>query len=91
MRKYAIFSSFSSVKTKRKRNQAAENVNSVPDTVTVIYTQFCFRWFRSGNSDVKNAPPPGRPIVEIIDKIKEIVECDHHVSTISIDQELNIA
>ena len=73
--------------------QAAENVNSVygPDTVTANYAQFWFRRFRSGNFDVKDAPRSGRPIVENVDKIMEIVESDRHVSTVSIAQELNIA
>jgi len=73
-------------------SQAAENVNSVygPDTVTANHAQFWFRRFRSGNFDVKDAPRSGRPIVENGDKIMKIVESDHHVSTVSIAQELNI-
>ncbi|EFN76640.1 Histone-lysine N-methyltransferase SETMAR, partial [Harpegnathos saltator] len=56
-------------------SQAAENVNSVygPDTVTANHAQFWFRRFRSGNFDVKDAPRTGRPIVENIDKIMDIV------------------
>ncbi|QQP56323.1 Histone-lysine N-methyltransferase SETMAR [Caligus rogercresseyi] len=74
-------------------SQADENVNSVygPDTVTANHAQFWFRLFRSGNLDVKDAPRSGRPIVENIDKIIEIVESDRHVSIASIAQELNIA
>ncbi|EGI61981.1 Histone-lysine N-methyltransferase SETMAR, partial [Acromyrmex echinatior] len=75
-------------------SQAAENVNSVYGpvyTVTVNHAQFWFRRFRSGNFDVKDASHSGRPIVENIDKIIEIVESDRHVSTVSIVQELNIA
>ncbi|KAG5321977.1 SETMR methyltransferase, partial [Acromyrmex heyeri] len=74
-------------------SQAAENVNSVygPDTVTANHAQFWFRRFRSGNFDVKDASLSGRPIVENVDKIMEIVESDRHVSTVSIVQELNIA
>ncbi|QQP41102.1 Histone-lysine N-methyltransferase SETMAR, partial [Caligus rogercresseyi] len=41
--------------------------------------------------DVKDAPRSGKPFVEDIDKIMEIVESDCHVSTVSIAQELNIA
>ena len=67
-------------------SQAAENTNSVygPDTVTANHAQFWFRRFHSGNFDVKNAPRCGRPIVENIDKIIEIVESDRHASTVSI-------
>ncbi|QQP54383.1 Histone-lysine N-methyltransferase SETMAR [Caligus rogercresseyi] len=74
-------------------SQAAENVNSVygPDTVTANHAQFWFRRFRFGNLEAKDAPSSGRPIVENIDKIIEIVESDRHVSTVSITQELNIA
>jgi len=73
-------------------SQTAENVNNVygPDTVTANHAQFWFRRFRSGNLDVKDAPRSGRPIVENGDKIIKIVESDHHVSTVSIAQELNI-
>jgi len=74
-------------------SQAAENVNSVygPDTVTVNIAQFWFSRFHSGNFNIKDAPRSGRPIVENVDKIMEIVESDRHVSTVSIAQELNIA
>jgi len=68
-------------------------VNNVygPDIVTANHAQFWFHRFRSGNLDVKDAPRSGRPIVENGDKIMKIVESDHHVSTVSIAQELNIA
>ena len=74
-------------------SQAAENVNSVygSDTVTANYAQFWFRRFRSGNFNLKDAPHCGRPTVDNVDKIMEIVESDHHVSTVSTAQELNIA
>ncbi|QQP57101.1 Histone-lysine N-methyltransferase SETMAR, partial [Caligus rogercresseyi] len=70
-------------------SQVAENVNSVygPDTVTANHW---FRRFRSGNFDVKDTPRSGRPIVENIDKIMEMIESDRHVSTVSIAKELNI-
>ncbi|GFY20144.1 histone-lysine N-methyltransferase SETMAR [Trichonephila clavipes] len=38
-----------------------------------------------GILDVKDAPRTGRPIVENVDKITEIIEVDQHVSNHSID------
>ncbi|GFX69995.1 histone-lysine N-methyltransferase SETMAR, partial [Trichonephila clavipes] len=72
--------------------QAAEIANGAygADTVTANYVQFRFRRFRSCISDVKNAPRKGRPIVENVDKITEIIEVDRHVSSRSIVQELKI-
>ena len=74
-------------------SQAAANVNGVygPDTVTANHAQFWFRRFRAGNFDVKDVPRTGRPSVENVDKIMDIVASDRHVSTVSIAQELNIA
>ncbi|GFW52452.1 hypothetical protein TNCV_403801 [Trichonephila clavipes] len=40
--------------------------------------------------DVKDAPCTGRPVVENVDKITEIIEVDRHVSSRSIAQELTI-
>ncbi|GFU27690.1 histone-lysine N-methyltransferase SETMAR [Trichonephila clavipes] len=60
------------------------------DTVTANYVQFWFCRFRSGIFDVKDAPRPGRPVVENIDKITEIIEVDRHVSSRNITQELKI-
>ncbi|GFV42089.1 histone-lysine N-methyltransferase SETMAR [Trichonephila clavipes] len=73
-------------------SQAAEIVNDIysADTVTVNYVQFWFRRFRSGTFDVKDAPRTGRPVVENVDKIAEIIEVDRHVSCRSIAQELKI-
>ncbi|CAK9816710.1 Histone-lysine N-methyltransferase SETMAR [Anthophora quadrimaculata] len=73
-------------------SQAAEIVNGVydPDTVTANYVQFWFRRFRSGIFDVKDASRTGRPVVENVDKITEIIEVDQHVSSRSIGQELKI-
>ncbi|GFW66054.1 histone-lysine N-methyltransferase SETMAR [Trichonephila clavipes] len=70
----------------------AEIVNGVysADTVTANYVQFWFRWFRSGISDVKDAPGTGRPVVKNVDKIIEIIEVDRHFSGHSIAQELKI-
>ncbi|XP_017765323.1 PREDICTED: uncharacterized protein LOC108554525, partial [Eufriesea mexicana] len=61
-------------------SQADENLNSVYGSVTVTanHAQFWFRLFRSGNFNVKDAPRFGRPIVENINKIMEIVESDRH-------------
>ncbi|GFW41933.1 histone-lysine N-methyltransferase SETMAR [Trichonephila clavipes] len=71
---------------------AAEIVNGVygADTVTANYVQFWFRRFRSGISDVKRAPRTGRPVVEKVDKITEIIDVDLYVSSRSIAQELKI-
>ncbi|GFV73485.1 histone-lysine N-methyltransferase SETMAR [Trichonephila clavipes] len=74
-------------------SQTAEIVNSTfdADTVTASYVQFWFRQFRSGISDVKEAPRTGRTVVENVDKITEIIEVDRHVCSRSITtQELKI-
>ncbi|GFV33145.1 mariner Mos1 transposase [Trichonephila clavipes] len=73
-------------------SQVIEIVNGVygADTVTANYVQFWFRRFRSGIFDVKDAPRTGRPVVENVDKITEIIEVDQHVSSRTIAQELNI-
>ncbi|CAK9811656.1 Histone-lysine N-methyltransferase SETMAR [Anthophora quadrimaculata] len=65
-------------------SQATEIVNGVygPDTVTINYVQFWFRRFRSGIFDIKDAPRTGRPVVENVDKITEIIEVDRHQSWI---------
>ncbi|GFV51752.1 histone-lysine N-methyltransferase SETMAR [Trichonephila clavipes] len=60
------------------------------DTVTDNYVQFWFRQFRSGIFDVKDAPRTGRPVVENVDKITEIIEIDRYVSNRSIAQEPKI-
>ena len=73
-------------------SQTAETVNGIygPNTVTEKYVKFWFRRFRSGIFNVKHAPRPGRPVVENVDKITEIIEVDQHVSSHSIAQELKI-
>ncbi|GFW35719.1 histone-lysine N-methyltransferase SETMAR [Trichonephila clavipes] len=73
-------------------SQVVEITNGVygPDTVTANYVQFRFRRLRSGIFDVKDAPHTGRPIVENVDKITEIIETDRQVSSRSIAQELKI-
>ncbi|GFT09967.1 histone-lysine N-methyltransferase SETMAR [Trichonephila clavipes] len=70
----------------------AEIVNGVygADTVAANYEQFWYRRFRSCIFDVKYTPRTGRPVVENVDKITEIIEVDRHVSSRSITQELKI-
>ncbi|GFV40054.1 histone-lysine N-methyltransferase SETMAR [Trichonephila clavipes] len=60
------------------------------DTITANYVQYWFRRFRSGIFDVKHAPRTGRPVVENVDKITEIIQVDLHISSRSIAQELKI-
>ncbi|GFV37020.1 histone-lysine N-methyltransferase SETMAR [Trichonephila clavipes] len=69
-------------------SQAAEIVNGVygVDTVPASYVQFWFRRFRPGIFYVKDATRTGRPIVETVYKIKEIIEVYCHVSSRSITQ-----
>ncbi|GFV10212.1 histonelysine Nmethyltransferase SETMARlike [Trichonephila clavipes] len=55
------------------------------DTVTANYVQFWFRRFRSGIFDVKDAPRTGRPVVENVDKITEIIKVDRHGQTLNSD------
>ncbi|GFS74860.1 histone-lysine N-methyltransferase SETMAR [Trichonephila clavipes] len=64
----------------KNASQAAEIVNGVhgADTVTANYMQFRFHRFNSGIFDVKDAPRTGRPVVENVDKITEIIEVDWH-------------
>ncbi|GFW19391.1 histone-lysine N-methyltransferase SETMAR [Trichonephila clavipes] len=72
--------------------KVAEIVNGAcgADTVTANSVQFRFHRFRSGIFDVKDATLTGRPIVENVDKITEIIEVDRHVRSPSIAQELKI-
>ncbi|GFU17706.1 uncharacterized protein TNCV_1744711 [Trichonephila clavipes] len=72
-------------------NQTAKIVNGVydADNVTANNEQFWFRRFRSGIFDVKDAVRTGRPVVENVDKITEII-IYWHVGSRSITQELNI-
>ncbi|GFW80152.1 histone-lysine N-methyltransferase SETMAR [Trichonephila clavipes] len=74
----------------KNTNQVAEIANGVygRDTVTAYCMQFWFRRFRSGVIDVKDAPLTGRPVVENVDKITEIIEVDRHVNSHSSAQEL---
>ncbi|GFV35966.1 histone-lysine N-methyltransferase SETMAR [Trichonephila clavipes] len=70
-------------------SQVTEIANGVygADTVTYNYVQVWFRRLRSGIFDVKDAPHTGRPIVENVYKITEVIEVDRHVSSRSINQE----
>ncbi|GFS86113.1 histone-lysine N-methyltransferase SETMAR [Trichonephila clavipes] len=76
----------------KNAGQVAEIVHGVygADTVTANYVQFWFRRFHSGIFDVKDAPRTGRPVLENVDKITEIIKVDRHVSSRSITQELKI-
>ncbi|GFW02033.1 histone-lysine N-methyltransferase SETMAR [Trichonephila clavipes] len=73
-------------------SQVAEIENGIygANTVTANYVQFWFRRFRSGIFDVKYALHIGRPVVEIVDKITEIIKVDRHVNSRSIAQEQKI-
>ncbi|GFV31172.1 retrovirus-related Pol polyprotein from transposon 412 [Trichonephila clavipes] len=65
--------------------QVAKIVNGVygADTVTANYVQFWYRRFRSGISDVKDAPRKDRPVVKNVDTISEIIEVDRHENSTS--------
>ncbi|GFV85245.1 histone-lysine N-methyltransferase SETMAR [Trichonephila clavipes] len=73
-------------------SQVAEIANGVygADSVTINHVQSWFRRFRSGIFNVKDAPRSGRPVVENVGKITEIIEVDRHVSSRSIPQKLKI-
>ncbi|GFU92552.1 histone-lysine N-methyltransferase SETMAR [Trichonephila clavipes] len=73
-------------------SQVAEIANGVYglDTVTANCVIFWFRRFRSGIFNAKDAPHTGRPVVENVDKITEIIKVDRLVSSRSIAQELKI-
>ncbi|GFT60915.1 histone-lysine N-methyltransferase SETMAR [Trichonephila clavipes] len=73
-------------------SQVAEIANGVygANTATANYVQCWFCQFRSGIFDVKDAPRTGRPVVENVDKITEIIEVDQLVSSRSITQGLKI-
>ncbi|GFY16565.1 histone-lysine N-methyltransferase SETMAR [Trichonephila clavipes] len=67
-------------------SQVAKIANGVysANTVTSNYVQFWFRRFRSGIFDVKDVSRTGRPVVENVDKITEIIEVDRLVRSRSI-------
>ncbi|GFW75850.1 histone-lysine N-methyltransferase SETMAR [Trichonephila clavipes] len=70
-----------------------ENASQVAEIANGVYgsdMQFWFRRFRSCIFDVKNVPRAGRPVVENVNKITEIIKVDRHVSSLSIAQELKI-
>ncbi|GFW58145.1 histone-lysine N-methyltransferase SETMAR [Trichonephila clavipes] len=49
-----------------------------------------FHRFRSGICDVKDAPRTGKPVVETVAEITDIIEIGWHVSSRSIAQKLKI-
>ncbi|GFX20661.1 histone-lysine N-methyltransferase SETMAR [Trichonephila clavipes] len=69
-------------------SQVAKIASGVYSAETVTanynYVQFWFRRFHSGIFDVKDAPHTGRPNIENVDKMTEIIEIDRHVSSRSI-------
>ncbi|GFU93085.1 histone-lysine N-methyltransferase SETMAR [Trichonephila clavipes] len=73
-------------------SQLVDIVNSDygPDTVTANYVQIWFCRIYSSTFDVKDAPRTGRPVVENVNKITEIIEDDRLFSSRSISQELKI-
>ncbi|GFX81718.1 histone-lysine N-methyltransferase SETMAR [Trichonephila clavipes] len=73
----------------KNASQATEIVITVTNTVTANYVQFWFRRFRSSIFDVKNASRTGRPVVENVNKITDVIKFDRHVSSRSA-QELKI-
>lgn len=60
------------------------------NTVSNATAKRQFQRFRFGNMEVEDESRSGKPIVENVDKITEIVESDWHVSIYSIAQELKI-
>ncbi|GFU23140.1 histone-lysine N-methyltransferase SETMAR [Trichonephila clavipes] len=87
---YGIKSSLFFFDKDENASQVAEIVYGIygVDTVTSNYVQFWFRRFRSGIFDVKDTPRTGRPVVENVDKITEIIEVDRHASSRSIFKKL---
>ena len=70
-----------------KAEQAAKKMCGVygPNTVSNAIAKPWFQQFLFGNMDVEDETRPGRPIVENVDKIMEIVESERHASTYSIE------
>ncbi|GFV53547.1 histone-lysine N-methyltransferase SETMAR [Trichonephila clavipes] len=70
----------------KNARQVAKLVHGVyyADTVTDNCAQLCFRRFRSGIFDVKDAPCTDRPVVENADKITEIFKVVRHFSSRNI-------
>ncbi|GFT60048.1 histone-lysine N-methyltransferase SETMAR [Trichonephila clavipes] len=73
-------------------SQVAEIANGVygVSTGTANYVEFWFRRFRSGIFDVKDAPSTGRPVVENVNKITEMMKVDRLVGSRGIAQGLKI-
>ncbi|GFX61777.1 histone-lysine N-methyltransferase SETMAR [Trichonephila clavipes] len=59
-------------------SQGAKIANVVygADTVTVNYVKFWFRQFCSRILDFEDEPRTDRPVIENVDKIREIIEVD---------------
>ncbi|GFX16842.1 uncharacterized protein TNCV_2518201 [Trichonephila clavipes] len=80
-------------KCKRKAKMLARRlklyINCVygSNTVTANYVQFWFRRFSLGIFVIKDALHTGRPVVENVDKITEIIQVDRQISSRSITQE----
>lgn len=72
--------------------QACEKICAVygPDALSKTGAKQWFARFRSGNFDVKDAPRSGRPVIEKVEEMLEIVEQNRHVSTVEIAKSLNI-
>lgn len=76
-----------------KAEQAAKKICAV-DGFNTVSNATVKRWFqrcRSGNMDIEYKFRSGRPIIENVHKIMEIVESNRHVATYSIAQELKIS
>ncbi|GFV84032.1 histone-lysine N-methyltransferase SETMAR, partial [Trichonephila clavipes] len=66
-------------------SQGPEIANGVygADTVTANSVQFWFHRFRSGIFDFKDAPRTGKPIIENVDKITEIIKVERHARVVA--------
>ncbi|GFU59391.1 histone-lysine N-methyltransferase SETMAR [Trichonephila clavipes] len=73
-------------------SQVAEIVNGVSGAVTLTanYVGIWSHPFRLCIFNVKDEPHTGRPVVENVDKMTEIIKVDRHVSSHSIARELKI-
>ncbi|XP_011052820.1 PREDICTED: histone-lysine N-methyltransferase SETMAR-like, partial [Acromyrmex echinatior] len=60
------------------------------DAISERRTQEWFVRFRSGNFDVKDRPRSGRPVIEKVDEILQLVKQDWHVSCQEIANALRI-
>lgn len=54
----------------------------------------CQNWyakFRCGNFNLNDEPRPGRPLDVSDDQIREIIECDRHITTRQLAERLNVS